>query len=161
MLKLGNIDIGGVFLGGTEISEAYLGSQLVFSANKAFPRDGVLLGADGAAYVTSVYTWDAKNSYWAADTPSGAYIELADGVVFGKNSTKLTFVDAWSSITGKRRVRIDGTSIGAESWGGSISRATVEYDIPAQYLDGQPHTITMNGPSSIGGNRFASCYFNV
>lgn len=32
MLKLGNIDIGSVFLGGTEVAEAYLGNQLVYSS---------------------------------------------------------------------------------------------------------------------------------
>lgn len=32
MLKLGNIDIGGVFLGGTGVAEAYLGNQLVYSS---------------------------------------------------------------------------------------------------------------------------------
>lgn len=144
MLKLGNIDIGGVFLGGTEIAEAYLGSRLVYSSGwPCVPQNGVII--DGAT-VSSEITASGYTTRSGFVQITAAQTATFSGVVFGKRSSILAI--AYRETYTPRRVRIDG----------DLQSSTTSIDISA-YADGFPHTITVEAGTS--PTRITTMSFNI
>lgn len=148
MLKLGNIDIGSVFLGGTEITEAYLGSQLVYENGwPAVPADGRIWY--NGAWGTGIGHTNAQkeNTLMIVDVGETGTIT---GVVFTPNTNTLT-IQSTSSTYAPTSVTIDGTT---------LSRSTFrEYIVPARFLDGAPHTIAIK--NSNYEIRITSMTFNI
>lgn len=145
MLKLGNIDIGGVFLGGTEIAEAYLGSQLVYSSGwPCVPQNGVIV--DGAT-VSSEITASGYATRTSFIQITAAQTATFSGVVFGKKSTTLS-INYSSSTYKASRVNIDGVRMDSVD----------SIDISA-YADGLPHTIEIRAGTTAA--RINGMSFNV
>ena len=139
-------------------------AQYAVELSYCVPGDGIMLGADGVAYVTTECRWATLFSYhyWALSSTSKKTV--ASGVVFSPNTTTLTFTGAkTTSISGNRAVYIDDVSIGSSYWefqSTASAGSTITYQVPAKYLDGLPHTIAISGESD-GEKEFTSFYFNV
>lgn len=152
MLKLGNIDIGSAFLGGTEITEAYLGNQLVYENGwQAVPTDGVIFAAGGwGAGIghTNISTTSAGMSF-AARQPG-----TITGVVFSPNTTRLALVNNLSSQN-IQSLTIDGITMTQVEDGGKNKH----YEIPESMRTRTAHTIIIN-PGN-GSRIINSLSFNI
>lgn len=152
MLKLGNIDIGGVFLGGTEITEAYLGNQLVYENGwPAVPADGVIFAAGvwGTGLGHSNISAGSTGMTFAARQPG-----TITGVVFSPNTTRLNMVNNLGSAD-VRSLAIDGVTLPQVSDGGKNRH----YDIPDSLRTRTAHTITIDPGSN--QRTITSLSFNI
>lgn len=125
------------------------------------PTGGVLLSASGVVGdgITAECTF--SEGRWTVPGVQGEETALFDGVVFGGNTTTITFESA-SSIANASDVTvyIDGRSLGSKQWSTTARKTT--YAIPADFLDGEPHTITITGGVILFGVKtFTSAYFDV
>lgn len=146
MLKLGNINIGSMFLGGTEITEAYLGNHLVYSSGwRCVPQNGVIVNDATVSREITASGYTTKTGYIQIAADGTATFS---GVVFGKKSTTLTF--SYMDSTHKpSTISIDGHYI----------FSVYSIDISA-YADGLPHTIKINAKSALT-TQISGMSFNV
>lgn len=125
------------------------------------PTGGVLLSASGVVGdgITAECTF--SEGRWTVPGVKGEETALFDGVVFGENTTTITFESASSGVNASDvTVYIDGQSLGSKQWSTTARKTT--YAIPADFLDGEPHTITITGGVLFFGVKtFTSAYFDV
>ena len=139
------------FGGSQKIKEAYVGSQLVFKSGwDPVPDDGVMFTRDGAFVSYSGIKYLSSSKRW---TISGGETGTISNIVFGKNTTEINLTSATSGSGFE--ISIDGESIGST---GSGTTATL--NIPAKFIDGNEHTITLRNRGSSFQN-FTTFNFNV
>ena len=130
------------FGGSQKIKEAYVGSQLVFKGGwDAVPINGVI--CDSAGIYVDDYTGikgTARN--WRIDNGTSAYI---NNVVFGENTTEFTMErDLYPGTS--FAIYIDDIYLG--TIGRNTNTAFSTRAIPAEYCDGQPHTVRIYNDNS-------------
>lgn len=141
------------FGGSQKIKEAYVGSQLVLKGGwDAVPSDGIMFTRDGAYVSYSGITYDKSLRRWGMSKGATGTIS---NIVFGENTTEMNLTTSTSSSTGFE-ISIDGESVGRT---GSGTTATLE--VPAKFIDGNMHTITIKNRSISNAQSFATFNFNV
>lgn len=151
----GGQEIKELRFGGTQkIKEAYVGGQLVFKGGwDAVPSNGIICDKSGI-YADDYTGIGGTAGNWRINNKASAYI---NNVVFGENTTQFTMTRELypgdSFI-----IYIDDVQLG--SIGGNTSKPTSVRAIPAQYCDGQPHTIRIYNSSS-SNQFFISLAFDV
>lgn len=139
------------FGGSQKIKEAYVGSQLVFKGGwSPVPDDGIMFTRDGAFVSYSGINYLSSSHRW---TISGGETGTISNIVFGENTTEMN----WTSATSGSGFEI---SIDGESIGNTGSGASATLNVPAKFIDGNAHTITMRNPSS-STKYFTTFNFNV
>lgn len=140
------------FGGSQKIKEAYFGSQLVFKGGwDAVPGDGIMFTQDGAFVSYSGITYSSALRRW---TVSGRETGTISNIVFGKNTTEMNWTTATSGGSGFE-ISIDGESAGTTGPGTSAT-----LNVPAKFIDGNAHTITIRNRSS-SSQSFTTFNFNV
>ena len=141
------------FSGSQKIKEAYVGSQLVFKGGwDAVPSDGIMFTRDGAFVSYSGITYDNSLRRWGIKKGGTGTIS---NIVFGENTTEMNWTTSTSGSRGFE-ISIDGESIGDT---GSGNTATL--NVPAKFIDGNMHTITIRNRSSNNAQSFTTFNFNV
>ena len=141
------------FGGSQKIKEAYVGGQLVFKGGwDAVPDDGIMFTRDGAFVSYSGITYNSALRWW---TVSGGDTGTISNIVFGENTTEMNWTTSISGGSGFE-VSIDGESVGTSGTG-----TTATLDVPAKFIDGNAHTITIKNRSSNGSQSFTTFNFNV
>ena len=140
------------FGGSQKIKEAYVGNQLVFKGGwNAVPDDGIMFTRDGAFVSYSGITYSSSLRMWAV---SKGVTGTISNIVFGENTTKMTFTTTVSGGKGFE-ISIDGESVGRAGTG-----TTATLDVPAKFIDGNAHTITIKNRSN-SSQSFTTFNFNV
>lgn len=138
------------FSGSQKIKEAYVGSQLVFKGRwGAVPDDGIMFTRDGAFVSYSGINYSSTLRWWTVSETG-----TISNIVFGENTTEMNLTAPTSGGSGFE-VSIDGESIGTT---GSGTSATL--NIPAKFIDGNVHTITIRSQGS-NAQKFSTFNFNV
>lgn len=140
------------FGGSQKIKEAYVGSQLVFKGGwNAVPDDGVMFTKDGAFVSYSGITYRSNTKRWAIDAGTTGTIS---NIVFGENTTEM---NCTIPSTGGRffEIGIDGEVVGRVG-----ANATETIAVPAKFIDGNAHTITIRNIST-ASHSFSKFNFNV
>lgn len=141
------------FGGSQKIKEAYVGSQLVFKGGwDAVPGNGIMFTRDGAFVSYSGITYNSSLRRWTVSDGSTGTIS---NIVFGKNTTEMNWTTSTSGGRGFE-ISIDGESIGSTGSGTSATLA-----IPAKFIDGNAHTITIKNRSTNNAQSFTTFNFNV
>lgn len=123
------------FGGSQKIKEAYVGSQLVFKGGwDAVPIDGVICDKSGI-YVDDYSGITGSAGNWSIGNGKSAYI---NNVVFGENTTEFTMERSLYQSE-SFSIYIDDVNLG--TIGRNTSTAFSTRAIPAEYCDGQPHTV--------------------
>lgn len=123
------------FGGSQKIKEAYVGSQLVFTGGwDAVPSNGVICDASGI-YVDDYTDITGTAGNWKIGSGKSAYI---NNVVFGENTTEFT-MERDLNRSNDFSIYIDNVNLG--SIGRNTSTPFSTRAIPAEYCDGQPHTV--------------------
>ena len=130
------------FGGSQKIKEAYVGSQLVFKGGwDAVPINGIICDSTGI-YVNDYTDIGGSAGNWIISNGISAYI---NNVVFGENTTKFTMereIGQYKSFS----IYIDEVKLG--EIGRTIDTPFSTREIPAEYCDGQPHTVKIYNSSS-------------
>lgn len=95
-MKLGTQDVK-LFVGATEVSKAYLGTNLIYDSSTTPPEDGVVLGATRFVLPPASFTVEAPNVYIANNTGETALAEkmLGNGMLgmqFQLNSASAFYI---------------------------------------------------------------------
>ena len=140
------------FGGSQKIKEAYVGSQLVFKGGwDAAPADGIMFTSDGAFVSYSGITYESAIKAWIVNKRGTGTIS---NIVFGENTTEMNWT---TSVSGSVfEISIDGESVGRT---GSGTSATL--NVPAKFIDGNVHTITIQNMSTSNSKTFKTFNFNV
>ena len=141
------------FGGSQKIKEAYVGGQLVFKGGwDAVPDDGIMFTPEGAFVSYSGITYNSNLKRWTVNAGATGTIS---NIVFGKNTTEMNWT---TSISGGRgfEISIDGESVGTTGDGTSAT-----LNVPAKFIDGNVHTITIKNRKSNSAQTFTTFNFNV
>ena len=139
------------FGGSQKIKEAYVGSQLVFKGGwDAVPGDGIMFTPKGAFVSYSGISYQSLNLRWKVN---GDETGTISNIVFGENTTEMN----WKTETSGSgfEISIDGENIGNT---GSGTSATL--NVPAKFIDGNEHTITIRNKIN-RAQYFTTFNFNV
>ena len=130
------------FGGSQKIKEAYVGSQLVFKGGwDVVPINGIICDSTGI-YVNDYTGIGGSAGNWLIGNKSSAYI---NNVVFGENTTAFTMERELYS-TKSFSIYIDDVYLG--EIGRNTNTAFSTRSIPAEYCDGQPHTVRIYNSNS-------------
>lgn len=141
------------FGGSQKIKEAYVGGQLVFKGGwDAVPDDGIMFTRDGAFVSYSGITYSSSLRRW---TVSRGDTGTISNIVFGENTTEMNWTTSTSGGSGFE-ISIDGESVGTTDAG-----TTATLDVPAKFIDGKVHTITIRNRNSNSSQSFTTFNFNV
>lgn len=139
------------FGGSQKIKEAYVGSQLVFKGGwVAVPDNGIMFTRKEAFVSYSEIRYLSGSLRWKVD---GSGTGTISNIVFGENTTEINLT--YETGSGKFEISIDNESIGTT---GSGTTATL--NVPAKFIDGNEHTITIRNRSS-SYQTFTTFNFNV
>lgn len=141
------------FGGSQKIKEAYVGSQLVFKGGwDAVPDDGIMFTRDGAFVSYSGITYSSSLRRWTVNKGATGTIS---NIVFGENTTEMNWTTSASGGSGFE-VSIDGESVGTT---GSGMTATIA--VPAKFIDGNVHTISIRNLNHNSAQVFTTFNFNI
>ena len=141
------------FGGSQKIKEAYVGSQLVFKGGwDAVPDDGIMFTGDGAFVSYSGISYSSSLKLW---TISKATTGTISNIVFGENTTEMDWTTTRDVGVGFE-ISIDGEIIGTTGSG-----PTAKLNVPAKFIDGNVHTITIRNRSNSNAHSFTTFSFNV
>lgn len=141
------------FGGSQKIKEAYVGSQLVFKGGwDAVPSNGIMFTQDGAFVSYSGIGYSSLFSQWEI---RGGATGTISNIVFGENTKKMNWTTAVSGQAGFE-ISIDGESVGTTGKG-----TTATLDVPAKFIDGNVHTITITNSNRNNPQSFKTFNFNV
>ena len=141
------------FGGSQKIKEAYVGNQLVFKGGwDAVPGDGIMFTEDGAFVSYSGISYSSSLKLWTVRKDSTGTIS---NIVFGENTTEINWATSRSAGVGFE-ISIDGEIVGTT---GSAMSATIA--VPAKFIDGNVHTITIRNLSNSNAHSFTTFNFNV
>lgn len=130
------------FGGSQKIKEAYVGSQLVFKGGwDAVPINGVICDSSGI-YMDDYTGISGRAGNWLISSGKSAYI---NNVVFGENTTEFT-MERGLYQSNSFAIYIDDVNLG--TIGRNTSTAFSTREIPAEYCDGQPHTVKIYNDNS-------------
>lgn len=130
------------FGGSQKIKEAYVGSQLVFKGGwDAVPINGVICDKSGI-YVNDYTDIGGSAGNWLIGNGRSAYI---NNVVFGENTTAFT-MERNTYPSKNFSIYIDDVNLG--HIGNNTNTEFSTRAIPAEYCDGQPHTVRIYNSSS-------------
>ena len=140
------------FGGSQKIKEAYVGSQLVFKGGwDAVPSNGIMFTRDGAFVSYSGITYSSSLRRWTGREKETGTIS---NIVFGETTTEMNWTTSTSGLPGFE-ISIDGESIGTTGNG-----TTATLNVPAKFIDGNEHTITLINLSN-NTQSFTTFNFNV
>ncbi len=141
------------FGGSQKIKEAYVGSQLVFKGGwNAVPDDGIMFTRDGAFVSYSGITYGSALRRW---TVSEGATGTISNIVFGENTTEMNWTTSTSGGSGFE-ISIDGERVGTTGNG-----TTATLNVPAKFIDGNAHAITVRNRNSNNPQSFTTFNFNV
>lgn len=141
------------FGGSQKIKEAYVGSQLVFKGGwDAVPSDGIMFTENGAFVSYSGISYSSSLQLWTVRKASTGTIS---NIVFGENTTEMNWTTSRTGGIGFE-ISIDGEIIGTTGSG-----ATAKLNVPAKFIDGNMHTITIKNLSNSNAHSFTTFNFNV
>ena len=115
------------------------------------PNDGIMFTSEGAFVSYSGITYSSALRRW---TVNGGTTGTISNIVFGKNTTEMNWTTASSGGSGFE-ISIDGESVGNTGTGTSAT-----LNVPAKFIDGNVHTITIRNRSN-GSQSFTTFNFNV